>query len=602
MRKNDLIKTADSIYRVLSVSGDKVLAVDCLHKAMPAYSELNGTQISENDLLVATNMKLRSFEDLTPNERKVAIERYTIIAGILTVLDEPRKRIMLMDSSAKQFGISKQTIRNYLYDYLVFQNIAVFAPKQRAEKQLSADERNMRWALNKFFYTRNQNSLQSAFAMMLKEKYCDGFGQLFPEHPTFNQFRYFYRKTRKMENFLISRNGIKDYQKNDRPLLGEGVQAFAPTIGTAMLDGTICDIYLVDDSGQLVGRPILVVACDANSSLCLGYSLLWEGGTYSLQKLMLNIIEDKVSLCERFGIQIVKEQWNVNRLPSVMVTDGGSEYTGQTFSQIAELGVSLVKLPSFRAELKGTVEKLFDLVQSSYKDILKGKGVIMPDFQERGSHDYRLDACLTMDEFEKIILRCIVHYNSERVIENYPTTEEMLDDGVPPYASEIWNYKLKTESASLISVSKRDLALTLLPRTNGKFTRFGLRVNKLRYHVDGYKEQYLSGGDAVVTYNPDDVSKVWLKEKDGSFAEFSLIESRFANMPLSEVASIQTMHKKIVQSELEQNYQAKIDLMNFIEGVSSGKQPADTSTKDIRQARTAEKRKRHRNIGGEIDG
>lgn len=95
MKKNNLIKTSDSIYRVLSVSGDKVLAVDCLHKAMPAYSELNGTQISENDLLVVTNMKLRSFEDLTPNERKVAIERYTIIAGILTVLDEPRKRIML---------------------------------------------------------------------------------------------------------------------------------------------------------------------------------------------------------------------------------------------------------------------------------------------------------------------------------------------------------------------------------------------------------------------------------------------------------------------------------------------------------------------------
>ncbi len=55
-----------------------------------------------------------------------------------------------------------------------------------------------------------------------------------------------------------------------------------------MLDGTICDIYLVNESGQLVGRPVLVIACDANTSLCLGYSLLWEGGTYSLQTLMLH--------------------------------------------------------------------------------------------------------------------------------------------------------------------------------------------------------------------------------------------------------------------------------------------------------------------------
>lgn len=99
-----------------------------------------------------------------------------------------------------------------------------------------------------------------------------------------------------MENYYISRDGIKDYQRNNRPLLGDGVQEFAPAIGTAMLDGTICDIYLVNESGQLVGRPVLVIACDANTSLCLGYSLLWEGGTYSLQTLMLNILEDKVGV------------------------------------------------------------------------------------------------------------------------------------------------------------------------------------------------------------------------------------------------------------------------------------------------------------------
>jgi len=78
------------------------------------------------------------------------------------------------------------------------------------------------------------------------------------------------------------------------------------------------------------------------------------------------------------------------------------EYKSMNFEQIAVIGVTVVNLPSYRPELKGVVEKFFDLVQSLYKTQLKGKGVIEPDFQERGAHDYRKDACLTLQDFEKI--------------------------------------------------------------------------------------------------------------------------------------------------------------------------------------------------------
>ena len=40
--------------------------------------------------------------------------------------------------------------------------------------------------------------------------------------------------------------------------MGDGVQEGFAAVGVGMLDATICDIYLVDDSGYLVGRPILV--------------------------------------------------------------------------------------------------------------------------------------------------------------------------------------------------------------------------------------------------------------------------------------------------------------------------------------------------------
>ena len=215
--------------------------------------------------------------------------------------------------------------------------------------------------------------------MMLKEKYCDLNGNLFSQYPTFNQFRYFYRKHKKIENFCITRDGLTAYQRNSRPLVGDGVQEFAPVIGTAMLDSTICDIYLVNERGELVGRPVLTAACDANTSMCLGHVLSWENDTASLKNLMLNILEDKVSYCKKRGIHIDTEQWNVkNQLPGILVTDCGKEYTSQNFEQISELGITLINLPAYRPEEKGPIEKLFDLIQTSYKNILKGKNTFCP--------------------------------------------------------------------------------------------------------------------------------------------------------------------------------------------------------------------------------
>ena len=117
---------------------------------------------------------------------------------------------------------------------------------------------------------------------------------------------------------------------------------------------------------------------------------------------------------------MVQKAWHHTRqtrgtqeLPGIFITDMDGIHPN-FFALDIETGVTMVNLPPYRPELKGAVEKFFDIIQSMYKPLLKGKGVIDPDFQERGARDYRLDACLTMFDFEKIILRCIVYYNSQR--------------------------------------------------------------------------------------------------------------------------------------------------------------------------------------------
>ena len=599
MKKYDLLRSGDNIVRVLDIQQERIFVIDCINRKMPVWmeSELLESYVrcTDGELFEISGVDvIRDTDALDADQRKIMHERYTRIAPVVSFIADDKMRSKLICSISVEYKISKQTIRNYLCLYLSYMDIAVLAPKKhRDEKELTQDEKHMRWALNKFFYTTKKQSLMTAYTMMLKEKYCDAMGVLGEEYPSFYQFRYYYRKTRKMQNFYISRDGLKSYQRNNRPLIGEGVQEFAPAVGVGMLDATVCDIYLINEEGNLVGRPILTACIDAYSSLCCGYSLSWEGGVYSLRGLMLNIIADKVTWCKRYGISVQKDDWDCDMLPATFVTDMGSEYKSENFEQIAELGVTVVNLPSYRPELKGLVEKFFDLIQEMYKKHLKGKGVIEPDYQERGVHDYRKDACLTMMDFEKIILHCMIYYNSRRIIENFPYTEAMIADQVKPYASCIWEWSKSQMGANLINVDSRELMLTLLPRTIGKFSRTGLKVNKLRYHCEGYTEQYLSGGTVSVAYNPEDVSSVWVIE-NGSYVEFILIESRFKGKDLVGIQEIQTSQRDIIKSAARDNLQAQINLAQHIEAIAgSVGTHKDIHMKNIRSTRKREQMKNH---------
>lgn len=600
MLKNNLLRNKNTVVRVLDSQKERVLIIDCKNLSMPKWIKksdlLDFNNCTQEELQKETGVSLFDVKHLSSKRKRITHERYTMIAEILPFISDKSKRSNIISKIAVDKNLSKQTIRNYLCLYLAFQDVSVLAPNTNNEKDLlSQDEKNMRWALNKFYYTKNKNSLNTTYTLMLKEKYCDSCGQLMEKYPSFYQFRYFYRNHKKLQTYHISRNGLKNYQRNNRPLLGDGVQEFAPNIGVGMLDATVCDIYLVNESGNLIGRPILTACIDAYSGLCCGYSLSWEGGVYSLRNLMMNIITDKVKWCKQFGVSIKAEQWNCDSLPATFVTDMGSEYKSGTFEQITELGVSITNLPPYRPELKGSVEKFFDLIQNSFKPYLKGKGIIEPDYQERGAHDYRKDACLTMTDFEKIVLYCIIYYNNKRIIEKFPYTESMLEKKIKPYSSNIWEWGKSQIGANLIEITPKQLMLTLLPRTTGKFSRYGLKVNNLRYRHDEFTEMYLKGGDVTVAYNPDDVTKVWLLQND-DYVCFELIEKRFRDKDLIEVQSLQRKHKCIVKDEVEDNLQAKIDLAEHIQTIANNAYSYENvNIKEVRNTRKQEQKRTHIN-------
>lgn len=605
MQKNELYRNNNSIIRVLEIKNNAVLVIDCINKTMPQWIGISffedWIKCSDETLHEITGIELQDIKTVSPEDFKVAHQRYTMIAPIIMVLTDQNKKNEMIELISTNEKISKQTLRKYLCLYLIYQDISVLIPKAKnTDKQLSQDEKNIRWALNKFYFSFYKHSLKTAYTMMLKAKYCDINGELISTYPTFHQFRYFYRKYKTKQTCYISRNGLTNYQRNNRPLLGDGIQEFAKAPGVGMLDSTICDIYLINDAKEIIGRPILTVCIDAYSSLCCGYALTLEGGMYSIRQLMSNVVSDKQEWCKEHNISIKKEEWNSSKCPGILVTDQGTEYTSSTFEQLTELGIKIVNLPVYRPELKGSVEKFFSIIQDLFRPYLKGKGVINPDFQERGAHDYRKDACLTLEQFEKILIRCILFYNTQRVLNNFPYTDDMLENRIQPYANNIFQYGLSLNGVNLIDINKEQIELTLMPRTTGKFTRTGLIVNNVRYKNKNFSEQYLSNKEVSVAYNPDDSGYVWLID-NGDYIKFELIESRFQNKNFKEIEEMKSIKKDIIRSVASEDLQARIGLGAYIETIAHNSNRSNSNLQDIGNNKIKEKQKIHKNYTEEVN-
>lgn len=599
LNKTELIIYNGQIHRVLIRGYERSLLINCITRNMPFY--INTSDIldcvicEEAELSLKTNIKVIGLESLSAESKKIAYQRHTMISPVLFFVNNERMRSYMIDEVSKHYSISKQTVRKYLCLHLVYQDISVLASHTDNNKnELSSDEKNFRWALNKYFYSQLKNTLKDTYTLMLKERYTDNTGALTEDYPPFHRFRYYYQKNKKLQKYYISRNGMSEYQRNHRPLIKEGIREYVTGVGTGLIDSTICDIYLVNEEGQLIGRPILTACVDAYSSLCLGYSLSWEGGVYSLKLLMDNIISDKANHCKSFGVLIDDADWNANKLPATFITDKGKEYTAYIFEQLTELGVQIINLPPYRPDLKGTVEKFFDVIQKLYKPHLKGRGIIEPDFRERGAIDYRKQACLTLRDFETILIHCIIYYNSKRTIKNFPFTEEMISSDIKPYANHIWNYGIKHIGASLISVTPETLKLTLLPRAEGVFSRKGLTVNKVRYYAEGFTERYLKGDTCLVAYNPDNISCVWLVE-NGTFTRFELIDKHHSDYTVEDIISQTAEQGKIIKKAERESLQAKVQLINQIQTISSSTHTdAQADITSIRATRTKEKKRCHK--------
>lgn len=399
-------------------------------------------------------------------------------------------RYKMAAEAAQQHQTTTRRILRLYYRYLATGRITA----KKRTKSANTDNQPIEQAIRRYYYGSKRLSLRAAYEMMLLEDYVGPDGQLDSDAPTWSQFRHYYygHRLHKDPQKIIAREGLTKYQRDHRPAWGTSA-GWRTQPGSYQMDATQADIYLVSrqDRSIVVGRPYIYLAVDTSTHLIAGVYVGYSCDETSVMACIEQAATDKVAYCARYGIEIKPEQWPSVGMPTEIITDQGREFFGPGMGELCRrYGLEVLTLPPFRPDQKGCVEKSIDLLQQRYKPLLRGRGVIEDDAQERWATDYRTQATLDLDDFARVVIHSILYLNSGRLIDGKTPAERWLE--MPP---------------KLMTVNIEELHIQTLPRAVAKLTRKGIRINRIWYAPDN-ADGLTIGDTYTIAYDPADLCRI----------------------------------------------------------------------------------------------
>ena len=515
-------------------------------------------------------------------------------------VSDPAIRRQLAAEAAQEHGTTSRRVLRLYYQYIATGAVMKHKPRKRRPPEY---ENYYKRAIQTFYYSAKRPSLRDTYDLMLHQFFTAPDGHLADKRPTWPAFRhYFYDQAyhRRSER-TIARDGLTNYQRTARPLTGSAM-TWKDHIGAYQMDATTADIYLVSrlDRTKVVGRPYVYLAVDTATQLIAGLYVGYEAGEAAVMACLANAATDKVEYCWGYGIHIDAADWPSKGLPSEVITDQGRDFLGGRMKELClRYGVTCEALPPFRPDRKGLVEKMFDLMQGRYKPILRGRGVIEADAQERWAVDYRAQASLDLTQFTQILIHCILYLNGRRVLDSLQMSPEMLEQGVAPTAAGLWQYYAAAGKSALLELNPQEVYYMSLPRKTCKLTRKGISHDHLLYVNGGFLTsetgQRQIGQKVSIAYDGQSVGEIYLV-LDGSYVPFRLAPQYAAYDGAARAESelywkADRRHKRDYQ-KLED--EGRVELLQKLTAIRDEARPeADRrqTGADIKAHRTQERRK-----------
>lgn len=456
-----------------------------------------------------------------------------------------------------------------------------------------------RTMITTFYSTTKNNTLQFAYDKALKAlgvKPKEITIEELAEFPTYEQFYYFMRKETGAVERARKRAGEIQYNKDMRPVLGTSAAEVMGPGSLYQIDATIADIYLLaeNDRTKIVGRPTLYIVIDVFSRLVTGIYVGFENPSWvTAMSALANALMDKVEYCASHGIEISHDDWPVKGKPEAILGDKG-EMLGRTVEVLSHaLHIDIQNTPSYRADWKGIVERHFGTLQAKFQPYVEGY-VTGEIGKKRGGHDYRLDAELTLSEFTRLIIACVVEYNTTHAIKNYDADKDMPPE-LPHNPLALWNWGISHRTGKLRGV-KQDLAMVnLLPHAEATVTEEGIGLFKCRYSTaTAIKEGWFHRIDTdkpkkvLVAYHPYSANKIYLRP-DGKFDSYIVCEltersREFRDLTFWEVWRIKNIKAKTASKAKLTKQKGRQSLDETIEEITSKAREKNPDMSDVSKA------------------
>ncbi len=364
--------------------------------------------------------------------------------------------------------------------------------------------------------------------------------------PTFAQWNYHVEVELKKDGRLAARYSEREFALKRRPVLGSSQHLSRGPGDLFLIDATVADIYLLSwfDGRWTIGRPVLYLVIDHYSRMIVGMYVALEGPSWTGAMMALaNAFIDKVAFCKQYGINIEYEDWPCDVAPARLTADRGEVISSHADYVVPGFRMTIHDTPPFRADFKSFVEGQFKITNE--KGIKRMPGWV-DKLKDRGGHDYRYDATLTLHHFTKLMIELALHNNRARPLTSNLPPDFPFEPSGGPVPLELWDWGLANATPSLRRFKPADVRRNLLPTFEAITTHNGLSTlgGRLRYTLDraGVEGWFVraptrGGRRHKLAIDPWNVAVAYLRDPKGLLEPCRLIpaDERFAGRTMADV-------------------------------------------------------------------
>jgi putative transposase len=292
-------------------------------------------------------------------------------------------------------------------------------------------------------------------------------GLICPSHETIRNW------IRRCENYDLFKKKFGEKPARRRYAgSGQAREAKRP-LDVVMIDATVMDSFVIfdPDSGNILGRPTLLVAIDVCTRMILAIFITFEPPSiHSVMNCIKNVLTPKEYIVARKFPDLRKPFVAFGR-PLCFILDNALENVGSSMQDsLRDLGINVEWAPVKTPEFKVYVERFFGTLNTGLLHRLPG-GVPAPpkELRERDI-DPRRQACMSLERLEELVLQFILEvyqYRHHRGIDDVPLMR--------------WEKLTKLHGIDhLDDLTRIDDACGYVKKAN--LTRDGVKVEGLRFH------------------------------------------------------------------------------------------------------------------------